>query len=131
MLELHGTLRLVRCETCDAEATAAEFLAPNGEACACGGRRRPNVVLFGEMLPDAALSAAAEASRRARLFIVLGSSLLVSPANLLPEMALARGRAAGDRQPRPDAAGPARDAGDPQRDRRDPRPRPTRSCARG
>jgi len=49
------------------------------------------VVLFGEMLPEAALSAAVEASRRARLFIVLGSSLLVSPANMLPELALGAG----------------------------------------
>jgi NAD-dependent deacetylase len=49
------------------------------------------VVLFGEALPETALHAAVEASRRARLFIVLGSSLLVSPANLLPEMALAAG----------------------------------------
>ena len=90
-LELHGTLRMVRCETCDVEATAAEFLAPAGEACACGGRRRPGVVLFGEALPEAPLSAAVEASRRARLFIVLGSSLLVSPANLLPQLAVAAG----------------------------------------
>ena len=91
VLELHGTLRSCRCETCETEAPATEFLVPPGEACACGGRRRPNVVLFGEMLPEAALSAAVEASRRARLFIVLGSSLLVSPANMLPEMALAAG----------------------------------------
>ncbi len=91
VLELHGTLRRVRCETCEAEATGDDFLAPNGEACACGGRRRPGVVLFGEMLPEEALSAAVRASRRARLFIVLGSSLLVSPANLLPEMALDAG----------------------------------------
>jgi len=91
VMELHGTLRLCRCETCHTEVAATEFLAPKGEACACGGRRRPNVVLFGEMLPEAALSAAVEASRRARLFIVLGSSLLVSPANMLPELALAAG----------------------------------------
>lgn len=90
-LELHGTLRLVRCETCDSEASAAAFLAPNGEACPCGGRRRPGVVLYGEALPEETLSAAVEASRSARLFIVLGSSLLVSPANLLPQMALAAG----------------------------------------
>ena len=91
VMELHGTLRLCRCETCHTEVAATEFLAPKGEACACGGRRRPNVVLFGEMLPEAALSAAVEASRRARLFIVLGSSLLVSPANMLPELALGAG----------------------------------------
>jgi NAD-dependent deacetylase len=91
VLELHGTLRLCRCETCGTEVAATELLAPAGEACSCGGRRRPNVVLFGEMLPEAALSAAVDASRRARLFVVLGSSLLVSPANLLPEMALDAG----------------------------------------
>jgi NAD-dependent deacetylase len=40
------------------------------------------------MLPNAVLAAAAKASEGARLFIVLGSSLLVSPANSLPELAL-------------------------------------------
>lgn len=90
-LELHGTLRLVRCESCDGEASAATFLAPKGEICTCGGRRRPAVVLFGELLPEKTMGAAIDASQRARLFIVLGSSLQVSPANLLPEMALAAG----------------------------------------
>jgi NAD-dependent deacetylase len=92
VLELHGTLRLVRCESCETEATADAFLAADGEICeACSGQRRPSVVLFGEMLPEAALTAAVEASRRARLFIVLGSSLLVAPANRLPEMAVDAG----------------------------------------
>jgi len=93
VLELHGTLSVVRCQLCGAERPAAEFLDPTGLACACGGKRRPGVVLFGEALPAATLRAAQGAAKRARLFIVLGSSLAVSPANLLPEAAVQRGGA--------------------------------------
>jgi NAD-dependent deacetylase len=87
VLELHGTLANVRCDRCGVERPAAEFLTPAGLACPCGGKRRPGVVLFGEALPAATLRAAWEAAQRARLFIVLGSSLAVAPANLLPEAA--------------------------------------------
>ena len=91
VLELHGTLANVRCDRCGAERPAAEFLAAAGLACACGGKRRPGVVLFGEALPTDTLRAAWTAAERAPLFIVLGSSLAVAPANLLPEMAVGRG----------------------------------------
>jgi NAD-dependent deacetylase len=91
VLELHGTLARVRCDRCGAERPAAEFLQPAGLACACGGKRRPGVVLFGEALPAETLRAAWLASERATLFIVLGSSLAVAPANLLPEAAAAAG----------------------------------------
>ena len=84
VLELHGTLATVRCHRCGAERPAREFLDADGTRCACGGKRRPGVVLFGEALPAAVLEAARQAARRARLFLVLGSSLLVAPANLLP-----------------------------------------------
>ncbi len=87
VLELHGTLTNVRCDRCGVERPAVEFLEAAGLACACGGKRRPGVVLFGEALPAATLRAAWEAAQRARLFIVLGSSLAVAPANLLPEAA--------------------------------------------
>ncbi|HEY7371150.1 MAG TPA: NAD-dependent deacylase [Polyangia bacterium] len=91
VLELHGTLANVRCDRCGDERPAAEFLEAAGLACACGGKRRPGVVLFGESLPTATLRAAWMASERASLFIVLGSSLAVAPANLLPEAAVTAG----------------------------------------
>src|SRR5262245_37555160 len=91
VLELHGTLATVRCDRCGGERPAAEFLDPAGLACACGGKRRPGVVLFGEALPAATLRAAWAAAKQARLFIMLGSSLAVAPANLLPEAAVAAG----------------------------------------
>jgi NAD-dependent deacetylase len=91
VLELHGTLANVRCDRCGAERPSAEFLEGAGLACACGGKRRPGVVLFGEALPAATLRAAWTAAQRAPLFIVLGSSLAVAPANLLPEAAVTAG----------------------------------------
>lgn len=88
VIELHGTLRKIRCQGCGREDAAESFLTEAGITCAtCGGRMRPAVVLFGEALPEGALEAAASASEKADLFIVLGSSLLVSPANWFPQMA--------------------------------------------
>jgi NAD-dependent deacetylase len=103
VLELHGTLRHVRCENCGGERPSDEFLRVDGFCCPCGGKRRPMVVLFGEMLPDAVLAAAAKAIETAQLFIVLGSSLQVSPANSLPELALVGGAnlVIVDREPTP------------------------------
>ncbi|MHC1761694.1 MAG: Sir2 family NAD-dependent protein deacetylase [Negativicutes bacterium] len=49
----------------------------------CGGLLRPDVVLFGESLPEDAWKLSQEWSRKADLFVVIGSSLVVSPANYL------------------------------------------------
>ena len=88
--ELHGSLEPVRCHRCGREGTTADFLA--GKPCSyCGGRLRPSVVLFGEMLPQRPLEAADELSDRCKTFIVLGSSLVVSPANYFPRQAKSRG----------------------------------------
>ena len=84
--ELHGSVGKVRCMECSAPSTQEAFIA--GERCTfCGGRLRPGVVLFGEGLPEAALDASWRESEAADVFIVLGSSLQVSPANQLPEVA--------------------------------------------
>lgn len=91
-IELHGTLRRVRCQDCAREAAAETFLEADGTTCEhCGGKRRPAVVLFGEALPESALQQAQAASERADLFIVMGSSLQVSPANYFPQVARSRG----------------------------------------
>jgi NAD-dependent deacetylase len=76
----------VRCQRCAARAPAATFLETT--ACAkCGGKLRPGVVLFGEMLPEQDIEGAWAAAEASDLFVVLGSSLLVSPANQLPQVA--------------------------------------------
>jgi len=59
--------------------------------CKCGGFIRPSVVLFGESLPADAFDQAELEAQKANLFIVMGSSLTVSPANLFPMIAKQHG----------------------------------------
>ena len=88
--ELHGSLEPVYCHDCGGAGDRDDFLA--GKRCSlCGGRLRPSVVLFAEMLPQSALDAADKLSARCRTFIVLGSSLVVSPANYFPRQAKTNG----------------------------------------
>ncbi|MDR3280371.1 MAG: NAD-dependent deacylase [Synergistaceae bacterium] len=84
--ELHGSVNAVRCMECGAPSSQVEFI--DAKPCAsCGGRLRPGVVLFGESLPADALDASWAASETAGVFLVLGSSLQVSPANQMPVLA--------------------------------------------
>lgn len=89
--ELHGTIQQLRCEACGRKYPGERYLQAEGTVCACGHFLRPCVVLFGEMLPEEALAAAERETLRAELFIVLGSSLQVSPANFFPQLAKQNG----------------------------------------
>ena len=83
--ELHGTIKTIRCHSCNQPATLTEFL--NKEVCKlCSGKLRPNVVLFGENLPEHSWMDSLNRIRRADLIIVIGSSLEVYPVSQLPVM---------------------------------------------
>jgi len=84
--ELHGTLREVRCERCRRHHDSG-LLLEQTDCPECGGSLRPNVVLFGEYLPEEALEKAEELATSCGCFLVLGSSLEVSPANWYPSLA--------------------------------------------
>ena len=65
---------------------------PRPDACLeCGDPLRPDVVLFGEMLPLGAFETAAERASRCELCFVIGTSALVYPAAGLPEIAKTAG----------------------------------------
>ncbi len=83
--ELHGNIRTVRCENCG-EIEALEDFTGKRPCPQCGGKLRPNVVLFGESLPPEALNNAVSAISRSDLVIVIGTSLQVYPVNQLPEL---------------------------------------------
>ena len=108
VIELHGSLRSVRCGDCQATFDSSIILPTGstweqdyaagryeyGQECicpACGSFLRPEVVLFGESLPVQAWEQAAAMSRKADFFVVLGSSLAVSPANRCPQFAVNNG----------------------------------------
>ncbi|MDP3386349.1 MAG: NAD-dependent deacylase [Eubacteriales bacterium] len=85
---LHGSIRTFRCHDCLSPADETAFLGK--KPCGfCGGRLRPNVVLFGEGLPHNDLNEAISEIEKADLIIVIGTSLRVYPVNQLPFMAKA------------------------------------------
>jgi len=84
VIELHGTLREAKCLKCKSTYPANVLECEGIPRCKCGGMLKPGVILFGEMLPEEALRQADIETRKSHLFIVVGSSLEVSPANYFP-----------------------------------------------
>ena len=94
VIELHGNLRRARCLSCRARYDLGdnESEAVRSHTCVeCGGRLRPDVVLFGETLPPGAFERAAAAASLCDLCFVVGTSALVYPAAALPEIARGAG----------------------------------------
>lgn len=93
VIELHGNIWRARCTVCRARKSLRE--EGEGErppVChECGEEMRPDVVLFGEMLPPGAFEYAAEKARACELCLVVGTSALVYPAASLPEIAARAG----------------------------------------
>ena len=83
VLELHGHLREARCGGCGARRSLDRPLEASEIRHACGGRYRPDIVWFGEALPQVAWDAAAAAAARADVVLVVGTSGMVNPAALL------------------------------------------------
>ena len=81
VVKLHGDLWLVRCTGCGATTRNEQVPLPElPPRCQCGALLRPGVVWFGEPLPEDAWAQALEASQRAQIFLVIGTSATVYPA---------------------------------------------------
>lgn len=80
--ELHGNLTSARCETCGAAAPLPppDTFIPPPLCPVCGSRMRPNIVWFGEFLPEEALEAATRAFQAADVALIVGTSGVVYPA---------------------------------------------------
>lgn len=89
--ELHGSIWRARCITCDARFEISGSSPRPDECIDCGDRVRPDVVLFGEMLPRGAFEKAASDAARCDLCLVVGTSAIVYPAAGIPEIAKASG----------------------------------------
>jgi NAD-dependent deacetylase len=86
VIELHGSLRSVRCLDHQHVHDLDDAAWVDGEAprCpTCGAMCRPNIVLFGESLPVGAFHEADVAMRRARSVVAVGTSAVVYPAAFL------------------------------------------------
>jgi NAD-dependent deacetylase len=93
VVELHGNIWRARCTQCPARLDeSVESATERPPVCTgCGEMMRPDVVLFGEMLPAGAFEYAAGKAEECELCFVVGTSALVTPAAYLPEIARAAG----------------------------------------
>jgi len=87
LAELHGNVTKLRCTRCEAEVDKSAGL----KRCSCGGKLVSSVVNFGQPLPRKALADSYWHSENCDLFIVAGSSLVVTPAADMPKVALESG----------------------------------------
>ncbi len=96
VIEVHGSIATSSCTTCRTsyplESIGEIFDTDGVPTCACCmGKVKPDVVLFGELLPEEAMAEAERLCSNADLLLCVGSSLEVYPVAALPELTLASG----------------------------------------
>lgn len=80
VIELHGNIFRVRCTREGTSRPAPDAFDAMPPRCSCGALLRPDVVWFGEVLPEGALERAADWIQGADLLLVVGTSGIVQPA---------------------------------------------------
>jgi NAD-dependent deacetylase len=98
VVEVHGSIRAASCPECGRQVpledvVAALRSAPAPPCPACGAIVKPDVVMFGELLPVEAIDRAVDLAQRAGLLLVVGSSLEVYPVAGLPQETVSAGGA--------------------------------------
>jgi NAD-dependent deacetylase len=93
LVEVHGSIRTSSCLDCGAVVPFDEVvrLLPVPRCPSCDRILKPDVVMFGELLPDEAMARASQLAAEAGLMLVVGSSLEVYPVAGLPLETLAAG----------------------------------------
>jgi NAD-dependent deacetylase len=98
VIEVHGSIRSASCLECGERVPLEQVVHSLRTAAAppcpsCGAVLKPDVVMFGELLPDDAIDRSFELAGKAGLLLVVGSSLEVAPVGGLPNVTLAAGGA--------------------------------------
>jgi NAD-dependent deacetylase len=97
LIEVHGSIEYSVCMECGGkvalEKVVEQLEGADGapECLACIAPLKPDVILFGEMLPELALAEAQALAEQADLMLCVGSSLEVYPVAALPGVTLGRG----------------------------------------
>jgi NAD-dependent deacetylase len=89
--ELHGSIITIKCTVCNFKDKIISGFSQLPPLCKCGNMLRPDVVWFGESLPQDVWQSAIEQASSCDVMVVVGTSLAVSPANLLPVYAKQNG----------------------------------------
>ena len=84
VLELHGSIIKIKCTVCDFKDEIFTEYSNLPPLCKCGNILRPDVVWFGEGLPQDVWQEAIIHANSCDVMVIAGTSLVVSPANTLP-----------------------------------------------
>ncbi len=84
VLELHGSIIKIKCTVCDFKDEIFTEYSNLPPLCKCGNILRPDVVWFGEGLPQDVRQEAIIHAKSCYVMVIAGTSLIVSPANTLP-----------------------------------------------
>jgi len=84
VLELHGSIIKIKCSVCNFKDEILTEFSKIPPLCKCGNMLRPDVVWFGESLPLDIWQKAIVSAKECDLMVIVGTSLVVSPANMLP-----------------------------------------------
>ena len=88
VIEFHGTFAWQRCMECSAHfETRHVNISEIPPRCDCGGILRPNVIFFGEMIPQEAHWRSQQVATDCDVMLVIGTSAVVQPAALMPVVA--------------------------------------------
>ena len=91
VFELHGSIIRIKCTICDFKDNITNRFDELPPKCKCGEILRPDVVWFGEALPQDVWHDAINHAKSCDIMIIAGTSLIVSPANTLPIFAKQNG----------------------------------------
>lgn len=84
VLELHGSIIKIKCTVCNFKNEIFSEFTRLPPLCKCGNILRPDVIWFGEGLPQREWEKAIIHSSTCDVMVIVGTSLVVSPANTLP-----------------------------------------------
>jgi len=92
VIELHGSNQRVRCMSCGRISSIVEAhrrieAGDPAPECECGGYLKPDTISFGQAMPEKEVERAVDLARGCDFFLVVGSTLLVHPAALMPNYA--------------------------------------------
>ncbi len=91
VIEYHGNSSTLSCLWCGKKYKSEEKRGEHVPRCACLRVLKPDVVLFGEAIPEEALNASFRLASSAEAVLVVGTSAVVSPANTIPTIAKSKG----------------------------------------
>ena len=103
VIELHGSWRTLSCVSCSQKVVSESVnLSSLPPRCRCGSVLRPDVILFGEIIPAPVMDAACASARDCDCMLVVGSSSSVYPAAALPAAAANAGAFVIEVNPQPE-----------------------------